>query len=361
MLRIWPNSIISSLIAVAVYIYIYYSETTESPNWSEQWIGLVLAVFLVNLVGVGLARLSKLYNAVLPWNKQITLRFSVEMISGIVLSFLAAVLFWFVYFFYFNSVAEKYTFEYYRDGMIKLGIVTLVLVYGYSLVNFLRYSYKQYSARQIEALATERIQLELRFEALKSQLNPHFLFNALNTISSLIYTDINQAESYIRQLASTYNYILKTNGYHLVKLQDELKMIKAYFFMHKIKYNEAIELKINERLDELKGFVPPFTLQILVENALKHSDISANNPLTIEIFDEKGEFLIVRNNSQSGNKQKGSDKPINDKPSGSYNIGLSNIRNRYKHILNEDICVTTGDYFTVTLPLKSTFTTINAE
>ena len=348
---IFRNSIISSLVAVAIYIYIYYSETIGEPNWQEEWIGLLLALFLVNLIGLALMWLNKIYNRILPWDKQITLRFSIEMISGILLSFLAASLFYYIYILSSHPISEEYPFELYRDGMLKFGILTLVLIYGYSLINFSSYSYNQYSKGPLKSLASERMQLELRFEALKSQLNPHYLFNALNTISSLIYVDTNQAESYIRQLASTYNYILETNDDQLVKLQDEIEMVKSYFYMHKIKFNESVELKIDEQLYTIEGFVPPFTLQILVENALKHSDFSENNPLIIEIFDEKGEYLIVKNNSKPKDKQKVSAKPMNDnKPSDSYNIGLSNIRNRYIYFTNKEIRVTTGDYFTVTLP-----------
>ncbi|MBU2552982.1 MAG: histidine kinase [Bacteroidetes bacterium] len=346
MKRIWVNSVVSSLIAVAVYIYVYYSETTAPANWRDQWMGLVLAVFLSNLVGLGWVYMSKMYHVVLPWQKQISWRFGAEMITGIVLSFLGAALFWLIYSTYFAATTEIVPLEHHRDGIIKLGILTIVLIYGYSLVSFLQYSYKQYSASQIESLASERIQMELRLESLKSQLNPHFLFNALNTISSLIYIDINQAESYIRQLAKTYNYILDTDGYQLVKLQDELEMIRAYFFMHKIKYNESAELIIDEQVSKIEGYVPPFCLQILVENAFKHSEISESNPLTIEIFDDKGEYLMVRNNRTTGDVKKGSANSDE-----SYKIGLENIRNRYKHLINKKIRVTFDDHFMVALPL----------
>lgn len=357
---IFRNSIISSLVAVAVYIYIYYSEITGDPNWSEQWIGLLLAIFLVNLIGLALMWLNKLYNKFLPWNKQITLRFSIEMISGILLSCIAATLFFYIYFFSSHPRSEEFSLELYRDGMLKFGILTLVLVYGYSLINFSSYSYNQYSKGQIEAIASERIQLELRFEALKSQLNPHYLFNALNTISSLIYVDTAQAESYIRQLASTYNYILDTNGHHFVKLKDEIEMVKAYFYMHKMKFNEAIELKIDEHLCETEGYIPPFTFQILVENAIKHSDISEQFPLTIEIYKDEQSQLIVKNNGKSYDKEKILDSKIHaNKQENSYNIGLSNIKSRYSYLTNMEIRVTTGDYFTVTLPFIQSNNIIN--
>ena len=355
MTRILRNTIISSLVAIAVYLFIYYSETSEVPNLGEQWIGLLLAIFLVSISGYALMMLNSWYNKMLPWNERISLRFFVELISGIIISCIAATIFIFTYVYLTYPSTEISLLDFIIDGLIKFGILTIVIIYGYSLINFSIYSYNQYSVGQIEALASERVQLDLRFEALKSQLNPHFLFNALNTISSLIYMDINQADSYIRQLARTYDYILSTNESKLVKLKDEIEMIKAYFFMHKIRFDEFVELEIDERLGDMYGYIPPFTLQILVENALKHSVISEITPLKIEIFGNNGSHLIVRNNIvEKPEVQSTMDNLLNKvKESDSYNIGLSNITNRYMHLINKDIEVTSGKYFTVKLPIIS--------
>ena len=348
---VFRNSIISSLIAIAVYLYIYYSESIGEPNWKEEWLGLLLAIFLVNLIGLALMNLNKWFNKRIPWNKQITIRFGVEIVSGILLSVIAAFVFFYAYVLRVHIPSEEIPTELYHDGILKFGILSLVLVYGYSVINFSSFSYNQYSKGQLESLSAERIQLELRFEALKSQLNPHFLFNALNTISSLIYTSSNQAEEYIRQLAKTYNYILDTNGNHLVRLADEIEMLKAYFYMHKIKFNDRVELKIDEHLERTKGYIPPFTFQILVENAIKHNEISEQYPLTIEIYKDKKSQLIVKNNCNSIPKQESDMEPTAHKnQTESYKIGLLNIRKRYKYILDTDVKVTEGESFVVSLP-----------
>lgn len=345
------NSIISSLIAIAVYLYIYYSESIGEPNWKEEWLGLLLAIFLVNLIGFALMRLNILYNRFIPWNRQITIRFTVEILSGLFLTLIAAFVFYYAYVCRVYIPSEEIPMEFYKDGILKFGILSLVLVYGYSLINFSSYSYNRYSKGQLESLSAERMQLELSFEALKSQLNPHFLFNALNTISSLIYTSSNQAEEYIRQLAKTYNYILDTNGNHLVKLADEIEMLKAYFYMHKIKFDDCVELKIDEQLEYTKGFIPPFTFQILVENAIKHNEISKQYPLTIEIYKDKRDQLIVKNNCNPFDKQESDIKrTAHENQTDSYKIGLSNIRKRYTYILDKDINVSEGETFVVSLP-----------
>ncbi len=343
--------------AIAVYLFIYYSETSILPDLGKQWMGLLLAIVLVNLAGFSLIFLNSWYNRLLPWSQRISLRFLVELISGLLIAAFAAVIFVYTYIYFNYTSTDIDLLDFVRDGLVKFGILTLVIVYSYSLINFSIYSYNQYSVGQIEALATKRIQLDLRFEALKSQLNPHFLFNALNTISSLIYMNVKQADSYIRQLARTYNYILETNDRKLVKLSDELEMVKAYFFMHKIRFDEFVDLEISQNLIDVDGFLPPFTLQILVENALKHSSISEDSPLKIEIFSNNNSQLVIRNNivEQPGN-QSTMDILLNkEKESESYNVGLSNITSRYMILIKKDIEITRGKYFTVKIPIISAY------
>ncbi len=347
------NIIISTILAVVVYLFIYYSETTTFPSLINQWPGLLITVMLVNIVGFILIKLNKQYNKWLPWRKNVSTRFLVEVSTSFLLNSTAATIFIFGYLYNVYFPTEATFTDSILDGIIKFGILTLVISYIYSLINFSIYSYNQYSVGQIQALASERLQLDLRFEALKSQLNPHFLFNALNTISSLIYLNVQQAEKYIRLLASTYTYILDTNSEKVVSVADEIEMTKSYFFMHKIKYEDFIELVIDEKVAGISGSIPPFTLQILVENALKHSVISEKSKLRIEIYSNNNNQLIVKNNIV--------DKPIyqstmenllnKQKETESYQIGLSNIRSRYKFLIDRDIEVSTGDYFKVKVPI----------
>lgn len=357
MSNILRNIIISSILALAIYLFIYYSETSFLPDLKKQWLGLIIAIVLVNLAGFFIIFLNSWYNRLLPWSQRISLRFLVELISGLLIATFAAVIFIYTYVNFNYANTEIDLLDFVRDGLVKFGILTLVIVYTYSLINFSIYSYNQYNVGQIEALAAIRVQLDLRFEALKSQLNPHFLFNALNTISSLIYMDVKQADSYIRQLARTYNYILETNERKLVKLSDELEMVKAYFFMHKIRFDEFVELEISESLNDVNGFLPPFTLQILVENALKHSLISEDSPLKIEIYGNNNSQLVIRNNIvEQTHKQSTMDILLNrEKESESYNVGLSNITNRYMILIKKDIEITKGEYFTVKIPIISEY------
>jgi two-component system, LytTR family, sensor kinase len=355
MSKIWRNIIISSLLAISVYLFIFYSETTVLPELKNQWKGILAATLLVNMVSYSLYLLNRRYNKLFPWGSNISFRIFIEVASGVLLTAIAAAIFIFTYVKFNLPVKEINLLDFVYDGTIKFAILSVVIIYGYSMINFSIYSYNQYSVGQIKALESERIQIDLSFEALKSQLNPHFLFNALNTISSLIYVNVKQAEKYIRLLSKTYDYILETNDTKLVSLQEELEMVKAYFFMHKIRYDDSVELTINSNLDNKDGFIPPFTLQILVENALKHSAITVEEPLIIEIYSNNEQQIIVRNNIvKKPVVQSTMDNLLNrEKESESYKIGLANITSRYMFLIQKDIEVISGKHFTVKIPIIS--------
>jgi len=165
--KTWRNIIISTLLAIAVYLFVFYSETTLFPKFFEQWAGVLLAVVLVNLIGWGMMFLNTILNKYVPWNNKITLRFFIEVSSGIILSALAAIIFIYAFIAQVHTNTEVTLVDFIYDGAIKFGILSVAIIYAYSLINFSIFSYNQYSVGQIEALTSDRIQLDLRFAALK--------------------------------------------------------------------------------------------------------------------------------------------------------------------------------------------------
>ena len=133
------------------------------------------------------------------------------------------------------------------------------------------YSYYAYATVQIEAVKYERKQIDLQLRALKSQLSSHFLFNNLNTISSLAHNDAQQAETYIRGLANIYNYTL--NSYHekLVPFEDELQVVMAYLHMIQTRFGNSFHYTVDIPEHVKASRIPPLTLQMLIENAVKHN------------------------------------------------------------------------------------------
>jgi sensor histidine kinase YesM len=152
----------------------------------------------------------------------------------------------------------------------------------------------QDALRREQKLREEK--LVFQHETLKSQVNPHFLFNSLNTISSLIHNKPETAEKFVAGLASVYRYILENNQKNRVPLQSEIEFVRSYFNLHKIRDEEKILLDVSIN-DPEKYEIMPVSLQILLENAIKHNMMSRENPLTINIYTE-GQRIIVKNNLQ---------------------------------------------------------------
>ena len=178
-------------------------------------------------------------------------------------------------------------------------------------------------------------------ETLKNQVNPHFLFNSLNTLSSLVSTQPEIAEKFISRLSSIYRYILENSSKDRIPLELELSFVRDYFFLHKIRDEEKIELEIQVS-DPGKFEILPISLQGLIENAIKHNKATREEPLKIVIFIE-GQEIVVKNNLQKMASQVRST-----------GIGLKNLAERVKLITGRDLFIEeTNIYFLVRIPLLS--------
>jgi two-component system, LytTR family, sensor kinase len=194
---------------------------------------------------------------------------------------------------------------------------------------------------QIRSEAMEKQQLLNEIALLKTLLNPHFLFNSLSILSSLVHKNADLSEQFIEQLARSYRYILEQKDQALVSLRTELVFIESYAFLLKIRFEQKFDLRINiseTALDRYK--VAPLTLQLLVENAVKHNRMSAANPLVVYVEQEK-EQLVVRNAL----------RPRGEEVS-SMGVGLQNIVNRYALLSDEPVWAGEQDGdFVVRVPL----------
>jgi LytS/YehU family sensor histidine kinase len=187
----------------------------------------------------------------------------------------------------------------------------------------------------------ERSKVEAELEALKNQVDPHFIFNSLNTLSYLIDKDVRKAKVFNDNLADVYRYILQNKGRDLVLLREEMSFVSGYFSLLKIRFEEAV--KLDNQVDDSaleEYLVPPISLQVLIENAIKHNDFSDILPITITIK-ITGREIIITNELRHKTIGKPSSK-----------IGLHNLNERYRLITNESIEVETiNGTYKVTLPL----------
>jgi len=186
----------------------------------------------------------------------------------------------------------------------------------------------------------KRTSLSAEFEALKNQVNPHFLFNSLNTLSSLIDENPKQANEFVQKLSSVYRYVLTHRDKETVMLHEEIDFIKSYIFLNQIRFGANLNSIIDVNANCLNKQIPTLTVQMLIENAIKHNVISAQKPLNISITCNQ-EYLNVENNLQP--------KLTSSESNG---IGLNNIIERYKYLTKKEVIISkTDNKFEVSVPL----------
>ncbi len=188
----------------------------------------------------------------------------------------------------------------------------------------------------------EQLQLRQEFDNLKQKVNPHFLFNSFNTLSSLISEDRNQAEKFLDELSKVYRYLLRNNESGMSTVEQETKFIQSYARLLQTRHGDGfrMEVRIDPSLKDKE--IPSLSLQLLVENAVKHNIVSKTQPVHVRIWSKPEGYIVVENNLNKKTRIKGD----------STGIGLANIREKYKLLQREDIRIEeTQDRFIVTLPV----------
>ena len=219
-------------------------------------------------------------------------------------------------------------------------VATLMIVILVATLYESAFLYDRWRRSIVEAEQLRREHAESQLEGLKNQVNPHFLFNSLNTLAYLIPEDPQRAVQFVQKLSKSYRYILEIRDKKLITLREELDFLHAYLFLLQERFGDNLYAKIAVPDDCLVHHVVPLSLQILFENAIKHNIISAEKPLTVKLWVE-GRRLIMRNNLQLKHQAHPSTK-----------VGLQNIKNRYAFFSDEQVEVMeTEDYFAVSLPL----------
>ncbi|MCY1721219.1 histidine kinase [Prolixibacteraceae bacterium Z1-6] len=246
----------------------------------------------------------------------------------------------FTYHFIKNGLDFSMYFESFIELNYELKNFFIATIVGFSFgALFFFYSQWTDALKNLQKLREEK--LIFQYETLKNQVNPHFLFNSLNSLSSLVKTNPDLSEEFILKLSSVYRYIVENSEKEMVPLASELEFVKNYFDLQKIRDGEKIDIKV-EIIDADSMRILPVSLQLLVENAFKHNAATRNNPLEIVIHNEGIDKLVVRNNLQEKTQLKNSSK-----------IGLKNLNERCRLILNREIEIQeTVHEFVVKVPVK---------
>lgn len=230
---------------------------------------------------------------------------------------------------------------------INFGPVMLMVEVMGILINLVCYMFltllqNNYAGQQVQ-LELEKVKsdnLGAQYELLKQQINPHFLFNSLNTLKSMAETNDPETVDFIMKLSDFYRFTLESRKLDLITVREEMNTIEAYLFLQKARFGEGIVFTKGIREEDLNTLIPPFTLQLLAENCIKHNIVSQSKPLHIKIYSSE-DRIIIENPVQRK-------KTVED----SLGVGLDNIKMRYQHLLAQEIEIDSDEkIFQIKLPL----------
>lgn len=279
---------------------------------------------------IGNGELASFLSFRFPWVKMPITRLWTGLTSTIIFTTLAAIgllKLW--------EYSRNIRFNDYSDFVI----VSLIITFLISLTMHGREFLLQWRKSAVDAERYQKESMTATYESLKNQVNPHFLFNSLNALTNLVYEDQDKAAKFIKQLSEVYRYVLETRDKELVPIEDELRFLESYTYLQHIRFGD--KLRLDNALSTVQSMVAPLALQMLVENAVKHNEISQDKPLTIRLYSDK-EFLIVENTLQRKNN-------TGEESSG---LGLDNIVKRYKFLSDQPVQISEGaDLFVVKIPI----------
>lgn len=282
------------------------------------WATIILSSLISTLAGLILAipdlRLITILNKRLKWGKRTLLRICIQTLSTVLIALIVSTLITL-------SVEGIIGYEepiinvLIRNGMIfpVINIILVAILEGWIF-------FREYNLHKEKADTLSRELGDIRFEVLKKQIDPHFMFNSLNVLSALIDSDPNKAQQFIEEFSDMYRYVLDTIEKPLVSVGREIRFIQSYLYLQRIRHHDSIVF-INRIPEEVgEEFIPPFSLHTVLENAIKHNASSPDTPLVIEIEYKDG-YLVVSNNIQA---------PLSARPS--TGVGLKNLTKRYELI-----------------------------
>lgn len=253
-----------------------------------------------------------------PWEKGYMKRLSIEI--GLIFLYSSSILFISMY------LLDKFHpyIEVQKSDMFLYLTLTFLVTFLITSIYEGVYLFNKWKMSLTESERLQKANILAQYETLKNQVNPHFLFNCLNVLSSLVDKEPDKAIEFIDEFSRVYRYVLESKDKVVVSLKEEMDFANSFIFLQKIRFGESLKIKINIEALKLNDFVPPLSLQVLVDNAIKHNELSLEHPLTIEMFNDDG-FLIVKNNLRI-RKEEGS----------SIGIGLSNLKERYSMLSDQE-------------------------
>ncbi len=313
--------------------YIFAGNALFANFWNYAY-NIIYGALLGWTIWKGNQLLGVYFDWKMPWEKNPTRTFLYRIVASIVFSAVDIVV---VSYLIYTYIYKINVFDNIKP-LISYALVAFVIAMLVTTVIYLYHFFISWRESLIQREKYKRDALSMQYETLKSYVNPHFLFNSLSVLSSLVEKDTQKSQQFIKQLSDIYRYVLEQKDKELVPLKVEFDFVKSFIDLNRIRHGE--NLKVNINLEKIDGYIIPLSLQILVENALKHNVISEEEPLKVSIFREK-DYVVVRNNLQIK-------RTIGD----SGGIGLETIQKRYEILSSLPLIVDrSNDFFTVKVPI----------
>ncbi len=272
----------------------------------------------------------------LPWEKSFWRRFSLVMLVSCLLCIVFFLVVGYIFNYYicrFPMLEDKNLFK--ICLIVALTASVLILVVEFAIQIFQKW---RQSLVEIERYKSQTMQAKL--DNLKHQVNPHFLFNNMSVLTSLIYKDQDKAADFVQQLSKVYRYLLDQTSSELVCLEEEIKFLESYIYLLQIRYSPNLTIENKISASQLKRLIPPFSVQLLLENAIKHNEVSTEKPLLIELT-ISNEYLEVKNNKNPRISEEESSRK-----------GLKNIQSRYAFFTDRSVeIIDLPSSFIVKIPL----------
>ncbi|MBD3906046.1 2TM domain-containing protein [Chryseobacterium sp. Ch-15] len=327
-------------LATAFFFFFFFNQEMTLENFA---ITFLISAMYSFIIGVGNGVINEFLNKKFPWSEETKKRAILSIISIVIANFVLVYLCNYINFVIIQKVATTERFfggDYnFRNWfMINIALLISAFLHAKSFMSELSKTSKKEVVEQKLIAKSANAQ----FESLKNQLDPHFLFNSLNVLSSLIDENPSQAQKFTASMSKIYRYVLEQKDKELVTIEDEIEFAKTYCGLLKTRFEDSVNFIFDVKEDYLRKFVVPLSLQLLLENCIKHNLATSSKPLLIRIFTE-GDTLCIENNLQ-----------IREQIKESAGIGLSNIVQRYSLLTKKNVFIEKSeDYFKVKLPILS--------
>lgn len=327
-------------ISLGTTFFFYFAFTSEK-TWQNFLLTALISFMYSFVLGVGNGLINDFLNRKFPWSEATTKRAIISIIAILVAN---TVLVYFCNYMNFVIFQQSATTQEYFSGKynfinwftINIALLISAFLHAKGFMEELKKTSKKEVVEQ-KLIATSA---NAQFESLKNQLDPHFLFNSLNVLSSLIDENPNQAQKFTASMSKIYRYVLEQKDKELVTVEDEIDFAKTYCELLKTRFEDSVHFSFDVKQDDFRRFVVPLSLQLLLENCIKHNLATSSKPLMIRIFVED-DHLCVENNLQ-----------IREQIKESAGIGLANIVQRYSLLTKKNVFVEKSeDYFKVKLPV----------